>query len=189
MGKRTLMLMFLLIMPITSSSASDFTEGYQNAKWGMSLEQVKAAFPNMDFKTDSDGTPFFLSTISGENVQIGFQFVERKLYQTGVLIQIKTTNKKTYISKFDEFESLLKKKYGEPKQKARKGSDNQFIDDATAISTGEGAYFSEWDTPESIIQLVLFGDNFTLGLMIRYECKALAVIAKKLNEEKAVKQL
>lgn len=165
-----------------------FNEGYKNAKWGMTKEQVKNSFPGMVFKDEGEMT-YFLSKIAREDVTVGFDFVDNKLYLAFIGVQVKTTNKELYVSKFSTFEELLIKKYGKPDQRVRRGSTNRFTSDADAISMGEGAYFDIWKTPESEISLSLTGDNFDLNLGIRYQCIELGKEKEEIDKEKSLDNL
>lgn len=165
-----------------------FNEGYKNAKWGMAKEQVKSSFPDMMFKDEGKMT-YFLSKIAEEDVMIGFDFVDNKLYLVVIGFQISTMNKDVYISKFNKFEELLIKKYGDPDQRVRRGSTNRYTSDADAISMGEGVYFDTWKTPESEVSLLLTGDNFELNLGIRYQSIELGKEKEKLDKEKSLDNL
>jgi hypothetical protein len=166
----------------------EFKEGYKNAKWGMSKEQVKKSFPDMTFKEEGE-LCLFLSEIAEEDVIIFFSFLNDKLYKVIVSFDIKTMNKKNYIQKYNKFQGLLIKKYGEPKRNVRRGSSNEYIDDATAISMGEGTYFTTWALPETNISLILGGDNFDLKLVIYYSCRKLEQEKEKEKKSKTLDDL
>ena len=166
----------------------EFKEGYKNTKWGMSKEQVKKCFPEMTFKDDSGGL-YFYSKISEENVIIIFSFLKDKLYRVIVGFEINTLNKENYIQKYNKFQGLLIKKYGEPTKNVRRGSSNEYSDDATAISMGKGIYFTTWALPETDINIALYGDNFELKLRIEYSCRKLAKEKEKETKSKTLDDL
>jgi hypothetical protein len=176
----------VIVLCLTNSSKSEeiFTEGYKTAKWGMSKEQVRAEFKDMPIKDDG-GNLNFITAIDGNNVIVLFYFVNDMLYRVILGFQLDTSNNNNYIIKFNTLESLLIEKYGAPSKKVRRGSSNRYVTDADAISRGEGGYFNEWNTKESLITLMLSGDKSVLTLGIYYTCPKLEKEHGKQNKAKA----
>jgi hypothetical protein len=83
----------------------------------------------------------------------------------------------------------LIEKYGKPKNKKKVGSRNRYISDGVAIATGEGYYFTEWETPETKIILSLHGDNYKIKFAVHYESKKYLPIAESEREKKAKNKL
>jgi hypothetical protein len=59
------------------------------------------------------------------------------------------------------------------------------MQDADAISLGQGIYYNEWNTNESLITLMLSGDKSELRLGIYYSCPDLEKEKKKQDKTKA----
>jgi hypothetical protein len=151
----------------------DFYSGFGGARWGMSREQVRECFPDMKFHL-GNGILWFSDRITGENVDVIFDFFNDKLYTVHVRIKPGAIVSQGYIFKFFKFEDLLIQKYGEPVRKIRKGSPDPYVSDADAIFMGKGMYSTIWHTPESDITLLLQGANYEMYLWIEYECFELA---------------
>jgi hypothetical protein len=145
-------------------------EGYQCAKWGMSINQVKKCFPNQEWKTISTHPDIlmFKHKIDNENAYFGFKFKDNKLYQVRILLDIEAIKNSTYLEKFNKLEKFLENKYGAPQKKYRKAISNPFIDKATLIAAGQGYYQTFWKTQETEILLTLIGENGKLLLSIQY---------------------
>jgi hypothetical protein len=165
-----------------------FTEGYKNATWGMAPDAVKKAFSDTKF-FDEQGAIYFLTNLGEDKATIGFKFVQERLYWVGILFDVETTNKQRYLEKFNDYENLLKKKYGAPKQSVRNVDDEYMPDEATALSMGKGVYYDLWETTESQILLSLNGDNFDLTLRITYESIMLGKEGAKIKEQKTLENL
>ena len=63
------------------------------------------------------------------------------------------------------------------------------MSDGMAIATGQGSYFSEWEIPETDINVILKGDNYKMTLLVSYESKKYMPIAIKSFKEKAKDKL
>jgi hypothetical protein len=162
-------------------------EGYSTAKWGMTRKEVCEATGATEIK---DGDAAYLETdVAGEKAFVSFIFVNDRLYQTIVGLELETMNLDSYIHKFETMQSLLTEKYGRPKNKKRYGSDNKYISDGMAIATGKGMYETSWELPESNIYLRLRGDNFKMRFGIVYNSKKYAPMAEEEKKEKSKKKL
>lgn len=159
-------------------------EGYREAKWGMTSEEVEKALGQR--LIHESGRSYYATEIDGTPADIVFYFVDNLLYRVIIGFKIETQNKNTYISKFKSLEELLGEKYGKPIENIKKGSNNPYIDDGMAIATGQGIYRTRWDAKESEITLVMIGDNYEIHLGIVYESKK---YAKKAEEEQKEKTL
>lgn len=164
-----------------------FSEGYKDAKWGMTKEQVKANFPDIKFKNEGENMTLF-SKIASENVIISFYFTNKKLFHVITYFDIKTLNYDRYISKFNELEKLLIKKYGKAVKKIRLGNSDKVIS-GVDIAMGKDGYGESWHTSESKIQLVLMGDNFKITLAIDYLSKDLKNEVAENKENKILNNL
>jgi hypothetical protein len=115
--------------------------------------------------------------------------VNDKLYKAAVIIRKETTNNDNYVLVYDKIESLFIEKYGKPKKKKKIGSRNPYITDGMAIASGQGAYFTEWETPETDITLDLHGDNFKMKFVVHYESKKYMPMAEAERKEKEKNKL
>ena len=168
-----------------------FKEGYQNARWGMTIEEIKQSFPKKQWKIDED-IWYFEDKIFDNDAKVAFQFFNNELWRVILLLKQvpPLLGTKEEISNarsgFFTLLSALKKNYGEPLRVTTKASDNPFIDEELALQVGEGSYISIWETEESQIVLFLGGGGYTkpLGLRILYQ----SLYYKKLKEQSEIKE-
>ena len=136
-----------------------FTEGYRNAKWGMSFEEVKSTFQNYKFNKDDEGDIYVEYEILGIDVRIYFCFFEDKLKEVRILYNVHnplfgtSQDVKRGISHFGDFFDALKDKYGEPEKLSKKTP--EYFSAAEAIELGEASFYGKWKTKESEIVLFL----------------------------------
>lgn len=154
--------------PLVPSKDIIFTEGYKDARWGMSKKQVIESFPDKKFNI-RDGLIWFSDTMAGEDVNVIFVFIDDRLSTVNVQIKVRALGSQAYKFRFFRFERLLIQKYGAPVQKIREIKPAPYVSDADAILMGWGKYSSIWRTPESRITLLLQGFNYKLHLWIEYE--------------------
>ena len=145
-------------------------EGYGCAKWGMSLDQVKACLSPRECKMVSTNPAVLMcdDTVADEAAYSGYRFSNNTLYQVRILFNIEAVKHHTYLQKHAKLEKFLENTYGEPQKKYRKTSINPFEDDAQQIATGRGYYQTFWKTQETEILLTLKGENNKLVLSIQY---------------------
>jgi len=160
MQKRiTAIAIFLLLFFPQWIAAQEFTEGYRNAKWGMSFEKVKSCFKGYKFQNDDDGDIFIEDKIMDIDVQIYFFFFEDKLKEVRIVHGVQnplfgtSQDIKGGISNFDNLFSALKGKYGEPDRLSKKVP--EYFTAVEAIEYGETSFYSQWRTKESEIVLFL----------------------------------
>jgi hypothetical protein len=158
-------------------------EGYLTTKWGMTKQEVKDTI-GANF-TDEEDIISYEDNVANEKAIVIFNFTQDKLYKTIVVLLLDTSNNDNYIHKFIELEKLLIDKYGQPKQKIKRGRKNPYISDSMAISIGQGAYRTTWETPESKITLLLWGDKARMKLGIYYVSKKYNSIAEEEKKQKA----
>ena len=136
-----------------------FKEGYRNAKWGMSFEEVKSTFQKYRFQKDDEGDIFIEDTIMDIDVRIFFYFFDNKLKEVRVLHNVAnplfgtSQDIKRGLSNFDAFYSALKNKYGEPKKLSK--NIPEYYSAVQAIELGETSFYGKWNTKETDILLFL----------------------------------
>ncbi len=157
---------------ISHGQGARFTEGYRNARWGMTPEQVKQAFPDEHFEEEPD-LIYFSTDLAGEDVVVAFLFFNNQLYKTIVTVQVDPANKDNYVRQFNKFENLLIAEYGQPDKMIRRGSRDRKMKDIFAIAQGRGGYLDNWKTAETTISLALFSYQSKPNLSIHYDCRTL----------------
>jgi len=145
-------------------------EGYGCARWGMSLDGVKACLQARECTMISTEPALLMceDTVADEGAFIGYRFNNNALYQVRILFNVEAVKSQTYLEKYAKLEKYLENTYGKPQQKDRKTMINPFEDDARQIATGRGYYQTFWKTQATEILLSLRGENNKLVLSIQY---------------------
>lgn len=179
------LLMFSLAVP--SLSAAEDAYDLRSVKWGMSREEIMKAERSAPVM-ESDSLIVFNDNLFEKNVQVGYVFVENKLWKVRYFLVDTHTNKNDYISDYDKFKEALISKYGKPKKSEVIWKNNLYANDkqnqGLAISMGHLALFSAWDTGKTTIFCFVDGENFNVNVRIDYESKELRELAiKQKNDE------
>jgi hypothetical protein len=93
-----------------------------------------------------------------------------------------------YLSDYDDFKDLLVKKYGAQTEEKVRWLNDLFKDDRShwgmALSMGHLILLNRWEPPDTIISLLIVGDNLEVKCGILYESRALKPLADKAKETK-----
>ncbi|MBA7586386.1 hypothetical protein ES708_28384 [subsurface metagenome] len=168
--------------------AEEVKYDFRKTNWGMSKEEVKAT---EDKKPGSeiDNTIAYRVKIDGDEYICGYTFLEDKLYNAGYVFTGKHSNRNLYIDDYKRLKEILIKKYGKPKDEIVFWSDDLFKNDRSqwglAVSIGDLSYGAGWETPTTKIELMLWGDNYKISLVLAYDSRELEEWANKILEEKA----
>jgi len=155
------------------------TTGFRKVLWGMSAEQAKEIETAEFVKKEKGGGDFkgldiliYTTNISGLDCTVVYYFADNMLTRARYLITEEHTNKNLYIEDFLKIKNQLVEKYGSPDKDDTIWSDDLYKDDPSehgmALSVGHLMYVAEWYLPETIIQLLLKGDNYSVTLWVEY---------------------
>ena len=164
------------------SSSSDNTH-FRNAKWGMSMQEVKITEESEPVYENNEIIVYEDSLIQLP-VEAVYLFVDNKLTRAKYMFNQKHTNENDFISDYKSLNNALRNKYGKPKEEDHFWSDDLYKDTPTdwgfALSLGHHSYFTEWDTKDTEILSALHGDNYEISMVVEYYSKEL----KDLDKEK-----
>lgn len=160
--------------PGTSTSA-----GFRNALWGMTKEQVKASESSefvKEGRLDGDMAGLELLTYKtgelGASAFIAYYFAGDALTRARYIIAETHSDTNAYIQDFKKFKDQITDKYGAPARDQKIWSNELFKDDpsryGTALASGHVTYVAEWYPKETVIQLLMRGDNFKVTLWVEY---------------------
>lgn len=202
MKKLSILLIVVLLtcLALTVFATEEVKYDFRKTTWGMSKEEVRAAeSKELYYEGNSNIGHSIVYEIKIGNKDYGciYVFLEDKLYNGGYVFNEEHTNKNDYIDDYEELKEILTEKYGKPDEKKLwslhdRGEmywkDDSYRDDRSrwgmAISKGDLAYGSIWETPTTDIELILDGDNYDVSLRIRYISKELKEWANKILKEK-----
>ncbi len=183
-----LIVLFILFLSLTIL-AKEQVYDFRQTNWGRSKEQVKATEdkkPDYEDNAQLSYDEVTISGKSGKDFSCNYYFVEDKLYSSVYGFSGKHTNKNLYIDDYEELKEILTKKYGKPKIDKEIWKRDVFKDDksywGTAISGGDLSYLARWETPDTEIELKLFGENWGIILYLSYESKELKEWAREKRE-------
>ncbi len=159
MYKKIIVIAILLLFFPLWGFAQEFTEGYRDAKWGMSVEKVKSCFKGYKFQKDDDGDIFIEDKIIDIDVKIYFFFFEDKLKEVRIFHSVQnplfgtSEDIKRGLYNFDNFFNALKDKYGQPGSISKNVP--EYSTAADAIELGTTSFYSKWKTKQTDILLYL----------------------------------
>lgn len=173
-----------------TASTKVFTEGYRDARWGMTVDQVKRVFPGKQFKEENDHW-YFKDNIFGDDAKVGFQFYKGQLSDAFIVLRqilpIFGTIEEIRRARTQFFTLLdaLKKKYGTP-IKTKTKADDCGLGEEFALQEGHGSYGAIWQTKESRIGLILGSSGMfkPVVLSIGYQ----SLYHKKLKEKAEIEE-
>ncbi len=171
-----------------SSSAVDF----RKTTWGMSKSQVKATEAGVP-NSEDESVLMYSSRISGMNALVIYIFAENKLVRAKYLFTEEHSNRNDYITDYNSLKEALGKKYGKIKNEETVWRNDLYRDDFSqwgfAVSLGHLIYYSQWNTENTNISLVLSGENYDIKLAAEYTSKALEKLEEKVREKKQSSEL
>ncbi|MBZ4376540.1 hypothetical protein [Corallococcus sp. AS-1-6] len=162
------------------------TEGFQAARWGMTLEEVRAALP--EASVGPDGTLRMQTTIAEVPAEVALGFLDNRLAAVDVFFA-DVADPRTFHSLMQD---LLTRKYGEPKKRIDVARELQWkklpirfaadlmpvqeVEAAATVQTTESALaqgrpklINRWTTLESHVNLTQWSLPSRSVVAIQYE--------------------
>lgn len=156
--------------------------GFRDAAWGMSMQDVKKVETANLESEDGDGL-IYSGNVAGLDCYIIYSFTSDKLTLGYYSFSKKYSNDNNYIDDYDKVVDLLISKYGLPEKQDEIWRNDLFRDDpqrwGMAVSAGYLVYQSIWDLPKTEIMLKLYGNNYEINHVLFYK----SVELRKLREE------
>jgi len=167
--------------------ADDFT--FRKTKWGMTPAEVKATEP-LKVAEEKEGFLCYKTSVLGKNVFVVYFFTDNQLTRARYVLADSHSNKTDFITDYEDFKTILMKKYGNPAKDESFWKNDLYKDDysdwGTAISVGHLIYFSTWNTSNTEINNMLMGENFDISCIVEYSSTNLKLIEKEAQEKKAL---
>jgi len=161
---------------------SDFS--FKKTYWGMSKAQVKKTETGKIIQDDS--TLAYEANIAGLATYIVYIFVEDQLVRTRYVFVENHSNKTDYLSDYNSIQKILNKKYGNPIEEKTHWKNDLYKDDyqdwGLALAFGHLLKFSEWKFPDTVVRLVIDGDNLKIRHSTEYYSISLANLEKEKTE-------
>lgn len=168
----------------TAERSGDDGSKFREATWGMSKKEVMQSEEgepvfNSDYRVD------YITQTMGMVSRIGYTFNNNdELIRASVFILTSPEDKNQYIESYKKIQEELKKKYGKTIIDTVQYRDpTQKIDpdiQGEAVCNGQLLYATQWDLPESNVQLLLRGE--------KSECKITVVYVSEEGIRKMMKE-
>jgi len=164
---------------------------FRKTKWGFSIEEVKSTetgtlIPELN-KPNMLG---FTGTVGGLETLIGYYFVNNKLWKAAYIFSETHSNRNLFIEDYGIIKNILIEKYGEPINDNINWSNDLYSDDPSqfgfAVSLGYLSLNCGWQIGDTIIQMVLDGDNYKISHILSYTNETLKNLAAQ-EQKKASK--
>jgi hypothetical protein len=164
--------------------------GFRGCPWGSSMAEIKAK----EMATFVAGGPTsgnryvigYKTEVAGFPCQAIYGFVGDRLTWGMYSFKQEHSNKTDFVDDFQKLKALLVTKYGTPGVDNVRWKNDLFKDDPShwglAVATGDVIFVCRWEDPETIIGLLLQGDNYEITLNLSYSSVALKDLGKE--EEK-----
>lgn len=166
--------------------------GFRKTNWGMSKEEVKAIEGRID-ADDSGNALTFNSQVAGLDCLVIYIFVQNKLVRGKYAITTQHSNDNSYLTDYANLKEMLSKKYGKPVKDNVWWADDLYKDNppewGMAVGAGHLTLYSEWSTPETLVNVILSGDNYQIHLGIEYVSKQLGYLEDQEKEQQALEDL
>lgn len=155
-----LILPFFIFLTNISYSAD-----FRNTTWGMTKEQVKET-ENIEIVNENPDKISYIETVVNYPALLVYKFHDNKLIWGSYSFQQVNDNDEEYLKDFIKFEEVISSKYGKGKKLDKwNNSDSEFKNDpAMAVRAGDLIMWSSWETPTTLIKLIMYGykDKFNI---------------------------
>lgn len=134
---------------------------FRNAKWGMSIDEVKATEDLTITSEDSSGLVYNSTNISGLSAIPMFAFENGSLYRGVYKFDVYHTDMNQYIEDYNNIHDALIEKYGTPDDDQTIWENDLYKNDkddwGLAVYLGDLSFASRWNTDTTEIMLFLQG--------------------------------
>lgn len=149
---------------------------FLKATWGMTKHQVKNIEKNTLLE-EKDDILLYRGEVLSLDTYMGYIFANDRLVKSKWVIEQVFSDKNDYIESYHSLKDALIQQYGEPIKDEQPWRNDLYANEhqhwGFAISLGHMFYFSNWDSSETDVKLLLKGENFKIKLSISFTGKNL----------------
>lgn len=186
-GIKVVMIVCALLVLRGLNVLAEESYDFKSTNWGMTKQQVKVS-ENSALIEERDKVIFYNVKVAGFDAVLGYEFVENKLCDAMYIFIEEHSNETQYINDFFTLKELLTDKYKEPIIDDIVWKNDLYRNDpqyyGLAVSIGHLSLLSKWETENTMIDLILWGDNFEINMGLRYASKELYPL-KEQSEQSA----
>jgi hypothetical protein len=152
--------------------------GYKDAHWGMSLENVRKYLVSHEGVDDNDIQGVtngfeYQGSLAGVGASFAYQFDNNRLFIVRLSPKIKAVSKFDYLDSFDSYRMILETKYGKPTRSGFSKVDESYLSTIESIQLGFAKKYVLWTFDRSYIVLALVGRDKQLSIHITYVSRAI----------------
>ena len=174
------------------TSLPTFGQDFRNVSWGMSKEQVKQN-ESLDLAREQENDLVYMTSIGSIDCLLFYYFVDDHLYSAIYWVVEDHATENQYIDDYKRLKNMLTEKYGNPvidEEIWRRSLYKNCPDDkGLAASIGDLTLLAEWETENTVIGIMLSGDNYEIGLAIMYDSKEYGVLAEEQKSQSELEKL
>ncbi len=149
---------------------------FRKILWGMSQEEVKKT-ETYEIVKESDDVLAYKDTVAGLDALVLYIFAGERLVRAKYVFVERHSNKNDFIADYKKLGGTLITKYGQPVDNDTTWKDKLYRDDpedwGTAIAVGHLVMSEKWETADTKIFHIIYGDNFQISHVVEYTSKAL----------------
>lgn len=144
---------------------------FRKTRWGMSIEEVKRSENSKPADGTKVGRFYFLhyvDTVAGLEAELNYTFEENLLTDAKYIFNDNLSKEIEPTEYFNRIKDSINKEYGEPIQYSEVWTKDQYKDKPElhnkALYAGDVSYAAFWQTPDTVISLMLFKNIFDGGI-------------------------
>ena len=187
MFKKLILVVFVvsLVTQAKLSQGEDFT--FRNSNWGMTKEAVAASENRLDPVSINKNSIAYKTQLLGKNVQLMYFFTQNRLTGSAYKLDDNYLNSNHFLNTYKTFKAALIRKYGSPAEETTTWTNDTFrnvrLKRGLALSLGHTEYFSNWETPQTRINISLKEENYYVQCLIEYWSKEHTYLADENRKE------
>ncbi len=192
MFKKYFLLITFILLPIMATAQQSLTniDGFRNAKFGMSIEEVKAIETAEFITFVQDGGQEVLAyngNINGLKCHIYYFFINSKFLMGAYFFNEKHTDANEYVIDYINVVNSITAKYGTPAIDNVKWKNDLYKDDVAkwgyATQMGYLQLLTSWNFSNSAIYTILSGSNYEIHHTLYYKSNEYDIQLEQLKKE------
>lgn len=190
--RKTLFIFITCVLLFFVDSPPAVAQDFRGASWGMTKEEVKQD-ENLDLIQEDEKNLVYVTAIGGIDCLLIYNFVDDRLYNAMYWMIDEHAIDNGHIDDYRKLKNMLMQKYGTPNIDDEIWGRSLYKDEPDrkgfAISIGDLTMLAEWETENTEISIMLWGDNYDIKHAITYESKEYGTIAEKQKAQSELDKL
>lgn len=167
-------------------------QDFRGVNWGMTMEEVKQN-ENLELIREEEKDLTYITSIGGIDCLLFYSFVDDQLYNAMYWMIEEHATKNRYLDDYQRLRKMLIQKYGTPIMDDEIWGRSLYKDEPDrkgfAISIGDLTMLAEWETENTEVSIMLWGDNYEIKHAISYESKEYGAKAEDQKTQSELEKL